>query len=334
MFITVAICTWNRASLLDQTLTRLRELRVPAGVNWELLVVNNNCTDDTKAVLERHASHLPLRELLETRQGHSFARNCAIAAASGDFLIWTDDDVLVEPDWLEAYANAFRAWPDAGIFGGTVLPWFSVEPPAWFRRHQKVFESILMLTEHGPDVRPLRPDEGLAGASFAFPTDLLRRNPFNTELGRVKGRLTGADDTEMVKRLRSQGAQAVWVGNARLLHNIPADRLTVRFFRNYFIGAGRTHVRQHGMPPGRCVLGVPMWAVTGWCVQQARALLFSPFGGPRWLAAFRQANIYRGVIQEARERRAASLEQPANPTESAAPPLAGPVLEEPECCQR
>src|SRR5262249_56770240 len=57
--LTVAICTWNRAGLLDQTLGRLRELEIPPGTEWELLVVNNNCTDDTDAVVARHAGSLP-----------------------------------------------------------------------------------------------------------------------------------------------------------------------------------------------------------------------------------------------------------------------------------
>ena len=72
-FITVAICTWNRAQLLDQTLTEMRKLRIPPGIEWELLVVNNNCTDDTDGVLDRHEGRLPIRRLFET-QARPFAR--------------------------------------------------------------------------------------------------------------------------------------------------------------------------------------------------------------------------------------------------------------------
>src|SRR4051812_1329005 len=100
MLVTVAICTWNRAALLDRTLARLRDLRIPPGLSWELLVVDNNCTDETSAVLARHAKHLPLRALHEPKQGHSHARNRAVAEARGDLLLWTDDDVLAHADWL------------------------------------------------------------------------------------------------------------------------------------------------------------------------------------------------------------------------------------------
>ena len=55
MLVTVALCTWNRDKLLDKTLAGMNELRIPDGVTWEILVVNNNCTDDTDAVIERLA---------------------------------------------------------------------------------------------------------------------------------------------------------------------------------------------------------------------------------------------------------------------------------------
>ena len=84
MHVTVAICTWNRARLLDQTLTGLHALRIPEGITWELLVVNNRSTDDTDAVISRHADTLRLRRLCEPKQGLSNARNCAVRAARGD----------------------------------------------------------------------------------------------------------------------------------------------------------------------------------------------------------------------------------------------------------
>src|ERR1700722_17754963 len=124
MLVTVAICTWNRAKLLDQTLAGMRRLHILAGHTWELLVVNNDSTDHTDEVIEKHSSDLPIRKLLEKRQGLSNARNCVLAHTRGDLLLWTDDDVLVEPDWLNAYVETALQNPNAVFFGGTVEPWF------------------------------------------------------------------------------------------------------------------------------------------------------------------------------------------------------------------
>ena len=115
MKITVAICTWNRSALLDQTLTRMGDLRIPAGVEWELLIVNNNCTDETDAVIEKHRSArvLPVRRLFESKQGQVHARNHAVSEARGELLIWTDDDVLVPPGWIESYLTTAKMVPSA-----------------------------------------------------------------------------------------------------------------------------------------------------------------------------------------------------------------------------
>ncbi len=87
MLLTVAICTWNRARLLDTILLNMHKLETPKDVEWELLVVNNNSTDDTDEVLSRHTEHFPLRRLFEEKLGQVNARNCAINAARGDLII-------------------------------------------------------------------------------------------------------------------------------------------------------------------------------------------------------------------------------------------------------
>ena len=129
MYITVGICTWNRAHLLDQALTSMHKLRIPNGVEWELLIVNNNCTDDTDNVIAKHKAYLPVRRLFERQPAKSFALNHAIREARGEYILWTDDDALVDPGWVVAYSEAFNRWPNAAIFGGPVRPWFPCPPP-------------------------------------------------------------------------------------------------------------------------------------------------------------------------------------------------------------
>jgi len=138
MLITVAICTWNRAALLDQTLAEMRNLSVPEGVDWELLVVNNKCTDATDETIAKYSQSLPIRRLYEPEAGVSNARNCAVREARGEYIMWTDDDVLVAPNWMTAYVAAFHAFPDAAIFGGDIKPWFEGDSPAWLTDNWQV----------------------------------------------------------------------------------------------------------------------------------------------------------------------------------------------------
>ncbi len=103
MHISVVICTWNRADELRTTLDSLTQLVIPPGCTWELIVVNNGCTDETNAVIAEFEARLPIRSLFEGELGLSRARNRRAAAAQGDLILFTDDDVTVEAGWLEAY---------------------------------------------------------------------------------------------------------------------------------------------------------------------------------------------------------------------------------------
>jgi glycosyltransferase involved in cell wall biosynthesis len=109
-------------------------MNVPRRIDWEVVVVDNGSTDDTPGVLKSFAGRLPLRNVVETRRGHSPARNRAVDTANGDYLLWTDDDVIVEPGWLAAYADAFARWPQAAVFGGPIRARFDPPPPKWLLR--------------------------------------------------------------------------------------------------------------------------------------------------------------------------------------------------------
>lgn len=301
MHITVAICTWNRAALLDQTLTRLRELHIPPGLSWELLVVENNCTDSTSEVLARHAKHLPLRPLHEPHQGHSHARNRAVAEARGELLVWTDDDVLAHPDWLAEYAKAAERFPEAQFFGGPVRPWFEEVPPRWIERSLAKLGYCWALIDHGPEIRPLRGDEYGYGANLAFRTDVVRRFPFDPAYGRVGKQLSSGDETRVIDRIRGNGGTGVWVGTATVDHFLPADRMNPRYVSEITRWAG-----YHGFAPfaadtsGR-LFGAPRWLWRKYLVAAAKARLLAPWRSEAWVDALVTTAKCRGLIQRFRE---------------------------------
>src|SRR6185437_10384951 len=119
LLITVAICTRNRARLLRQTLEQMTRLAIPRAVTWELIVVENNCSDDSVGVLSEFRDRLPIRAISEETLGLSNARNAAVASARGQYIVWTDDDVLVDEGWLTAYVSAFERYSVAPFRHGS-----------------------------------------------------------------------------------------------------------------------------------------------------------------------------------------------------------------------
>ena len=103
----------------------------------EVVVVNNNCEDHTDEVIRAFVDRLPIRREFEPERGHSRARNRGVDTAKGDYIVWTDDDVVVDPGWLAAYSRAFRRWPEAALFGGPIIPKFEPPSPKWLAQsHQ------------------------------------------------------------------------------------------------------------------------------------------------------------------------------------------------------
>jgi glycosyltransferase involved in cell wall biosynthesis len=237
--VTVAICTWNRANLLDQTLTQLRALRIPDGVDWEIIVVNNRCTDDTDAVVARHAGALPVVLCREWRQGQSYARNHAVARARGDFILWTDDDVLVDPDWMAEILRLFQTEP-ADIVFGKVTPWWESGPPGWF---SPAFHGLFALLDYGPDTRYVTdPLEVMYGVNMAFRRDAqLKLEGFCEDLGVKKKQGGGGEDIEIFRRALRAGMRVLYTPKALIQHFIPNERCTKRFYRNRAWGGSENH---------------------------------------------------------------------------------------------
>lgn len=122
MKISVVTATRNRGNRLGKYFSAFERMRVPRGLDWELIVVNNASTDDTVGVTREYVARtfLPLKLATENRIGVSSARNTGISLANGDVVAIIDDDCYVEPDWLEATLSIF-ALPDIDLAGGPVL---------------------------------------------------------------------------------------------------------------------------------------------------------------------------------------------------------------------
>src|SRR5579862_4694998 len=131
--VSVVICTYNRAELLRNTLQTLLELEVPPDVEWELILVDNNSTDETKPIVEAFATRLsrPVQYVVERTPGKSYALNTGVLASRGEILAFIDDDVLVDSGWLKALWRAFEETDCTGVGGRIRAGWTTAKPP-WY----------------------------------------------------------------------------------------------------------------------------------------------------------------------------------------------------------
>jgi glucosyl-dolichyl phosphate glucuronosyltransferase len=240
----VLIATFNRASLLDDTLASLAMLRTSAALRWEVVIVDNNSTDDTQAVVGRHQRTFPvaLRYLFEAKQGRSSALNTGIAAAAGRVIAFTDDDVRVETGWLDAACGAL-ANDDArvGYAGGPVRPIWGAPPPPWLDLTRGDLWGTIAIQDHGPsDVCYEVAGKVPLGANMAVRREVFdRTGGFREDLGRANGRFVmGQEVPEWLLRVRSAGFTGMYVPRMEVHHHVPAARLTKRYFRRWWTGKG------------------------------------------------------------------------------------------------
>lgn len=242
MKISVAICTWNRADLLNKTLANLLNLTDSDDYEFELIVVNNNSTDRTDEVISTYEGRLPLRRIFEQTPGLSNARNAAVRAARGDYIIWTDDDVLVDKDWLIAYARAFIKWPEVVVFGGPIEPWFEGTPPDWLKKGWLHIADAYAVRDLGNDPIPLSVKGNIIpyGANFAIRMSEQVRFLYDPKLGLNAGEIILGEETQVVASILSEGFEGRWVPNAKVRHWLPKSRQSLKYIKKYYIGQGKT----------------------------------------------------------------------------------------------
>jgi glycosyltransferase involved in cell wall biosynthesis len=252
--LTLLICTWNRAALLDETLASIAAADIPAGIRWEVLVVDNNSTDNTRQVVERQARSFPapLRYLFEPRQGKSWAMNTGLEEARFPIVVFADDDVRVTRGWLASVCAAFRDHPEIAYAGGPVDPIWEEPCPRWFAQTGKVLWGTLAILDYGPEPFVFEERRKIPlGANFAIRRSMIDRiGGFDPTLGRNSDRvLLGQELPVFFARARAAGLRGLYLPGMSVQHHVPARRLRPEYARRWWYGKGVSRARMERLHP-------------------------------------------------------------------------------------
>jgi glycosyltransferase involved in cell wall biosynthesis len=236
----VIIATYNRATELADTLGGLAKVR--SSEPWEVIVADNNSSDNTREVVERAAATfpVPLRYLFESQQGKAAALNSAIRTAGGEILMFTDDDALVEADWLDRAGAALRE-TDSAYVGGRVLPRWQSTPPRWLPKHRTRLWAVVALLDYGETRREFGRGIGWPlGVNMAVRADVFHVHGmwWDNRYDRVGNTLRGQGQREWCLRMRAAGLNGFYAPDMTVHHLVPAERLVKRYFRDWFYWFG------------------------------------------------------------------------------------------------
>ncbi len=263
---TVVIATYNGAGRIGEVLDCLRYQIGTSDIAWEIIVVDNNSSDRTAAVVRQYQANwsgaASLRYEFEPQQGAGYARQHGTEVAGSPLVGYLDDDNLPWINWVHAAYQFAQHHPNVGVYGSRIRGKFSTSPPKDFER----IAAFLALTDRGSRSIPYRPEAKILppGAGLVVRRQAWLENvPVERVLSEKFGNREAGEDLEVVLRIQRAGWQVWYNADMWMYHDIPAYRLTRKYLITLFIGIGlsRYHTRMLSLSRWRRPLMLPLYAL-------------------------------------------------------------------------
>lgn len=260
MDISVILCTWNNYDRLSITLEAFLSVESSDKFSWELIVVDNNSTDNTSNVIHTFLHRLPLVHVFEPMQGLSFARNSGLNVAKGQLIIFTDDDVKPCTEWLKEYWCAYKSNSEFAFWGGPVESDFE---------STNVNHKLIQLAPPsvkglylGDELRYLNKNEYFISANWALTSVAIKsigKFDVNMGLNPSLNKVSIGEETDLMDRLKKIGYKAIYLPNAKLSHYVPKDKSTLKHIASRSKAWGYYRSENELFQYKRKLFGVPFW---------------------------------------------------------------------------
>jgi len=236
MKISIIICTYNRADILDHCLQSLCNQTAPNSA-FEVLVINNNSTDHTSDIAKKYiAKQGNFKLIIEKEQGLSHARNRGYKETKADWIIYLDDDAKARPNLVER-AIWVTENNDLDCFGGLYLPWYKFGQPIWFK--DKYASNKMKYSK----LSEIKNHQHISGGIMAFKSDILQKyNGFSTDLGMNGNKVAYGEETELQLRMRNDGIKIYYDPELIIDHLVPEYKLNLSWFFISAFALGRDQI--------------------------------------------------------------------------------------------
>lgn len=251
MMLSVIIPTCNRADFLKSTLQSLEFQTLPRDL-FEVLVIDNGSTDNTKRIVESAQQQLVnIRFFYDPTPGLHVGRHLGMKMAKSDILVYADDDIVAFPTWLEAIAESFHD-QDVALVGGKNLPKFECDPPSWIMKMWRKNKdgnrvlSYLSILDLGDEIKQIHPYY-VFGCNFSIRKNILLNSggfhPDTMPQKLIKYR--GDGETHVSAFIKRKRLKTLYHPGASVFHMVPQNRLTEAYFckRAYLQGISDSYTQ-------------------------------------------------------------------------------------------
>jgi succinoglycan biosynthesis protein ExoM len=227
----VVICTYDRPELFEAALRSCLQNATRKGLPFEIVVADNSRAGHAAEIVDRIAStHPVVRVVTVAPPNISRARNAGLRAASAPLVAFMDDDLEVEPGWLDALVGTLENGA-ADVVIGPLRPRFATgAPPDWDptgARFTRVLERPTgsVIAASGPD-KPADFAVSTASSLWRTATCFTDPEPFDPEFG-----VCGGEDLDLFLRLERRGRRILWCAEAGVWETVLPSRTQLRYYR-------------------------------------------------------------------------------------------------------
>ncbi len=234
--ISIIIPTQNRCDLLEITLISLVKLNYDFN-NCEILIIDNDSLDNTKKVSEKIINQNKgknIRYIFEPIPGLQPGRQRGVVESKGEILVFIDDDIVVQPDWLAAIENSFKD-ETVHLIGGKCLPKYEIEPPfwteyLWIETKEYKMCSYYSLIDQGDEVKETNPNF-VFGLNFSIrKKTLLALGGFHPDcIPKKLQRFQGDGETGLTMKLINLKLKAIYNPKVFVYHFVTKERMTFQY---------------------------------------------------------------------------------------------------------
>ena len=232
--VSVIICCYNSGWIIDRTLNALKQQRFSHDISWEIILVDNCCTDDTIDIAKREMAESPIPFFIvkEDNAGLANARRKGISEAHYDIVIYCDDDNMLCENYVDTMNGIMRSDDNIGASGGMGIAEYQTTPAKLVKENPGAY-AVGSQKDH---------DCWLFGAGVTLRTTLVRE-VYNTQhcylMGRQGGELLSGDDSELVMSMVLRGYKIAPTDDVTFIHVLKANRLTADYYKKLLVGLER-----------------------------------------------------------------------------------------------
>lgn len=255
--VSILFATYRRGNILRKTLASLAAL-APSPFVYEILVIDNAGEEATKVLVESYRDVMPVRYLVETSPGKNSALIAGVKASRGQLLVFSDDDVIVDSQWLNELHDGVQRHPEAALFGGRILPDYpenyeslagDIDFKHWFLR------SAYVIADWDQHEGPIK-IEHIWGPNMAVRREVFDAGiNFNPNIGPNGSDYVMGSETEFLRRANRAGFQGIYLPEALVYHQIRPEQLNLKWIE------GRAYRSGRGQAASATLECVKLWGV-------------------------------------------------------------------------